>query len=108
MRNPLVLEVHVTRTRDRRGGPALLRRALKRFGSPRIIVTDRVRSCRAALSVLGIRGRQDTTNWLNNRAEKSHQPFRRRDRSMQRSLTGIVCQSEIGHTARWRARPGMA
>ncbi|ANK80848.1 MAG: hypothetical protein TEF_08610 [Rhizobiales bacterium NRL2] len=51
-----------------------LRRALKRFGSTRTIVTDRLRSYRAAFSSLGIGDRQDTTRWRNNRAENSHQP----------------------------------
>ena len=78
-----VLEVYVTKTRDRRAALDFLKRALKRFGSPRTIVTDRLRSCRAAFSNLGIAGRQDTTRWLNNRAENPHQPFRRRERSMQ-------------------------
>ena len=72
-----VLEVYVTKTRDRRAALDFLKRALKRFGSPRTIVTDRLRSYRAALSDLGVGDRQDTSRWLNNRAENSHLPFRR-------------------------------
>jgi putative transposase len=78
-----VLEGYVSKTRDRRAVMDFLTRAVRRFGSPRTIVTDRLRSYRAALSDLGIAGRQDTTRWLNNRSENSHQPFRRRERSMQ-------------------------
>jgi putative transposase len=78
-----VLEVYGTKTRDRRAALSFLKRTMKRFGSPRTIVTDRLRSYRAALSDLGFVGRQDTTRWLNNRAENSHQPYRRRERSMQ-------------------------
>jgi putative transposase len=78
-----VFEVYVTKTRDRRAALDFLRRALKRFGSSRTIIADRLRSYCAAFSNLGIAGRQDTTRWLNNRAENSHQPFRRRERSMQ-------------------------
>ena len=33
---------------------------------------------------IGIRDRQETTRWANNRAENSHQPFRRRERAMLR------------------------
>jgi putative transposase len=90
-----VLEVYVTKTRDRRAAPAFLKRALKRFGSPRTIVTDRLRSYRAALSDLGVGDRQDTSRWLNNRAENSHQPFRRRERSMQRIRSDATLQKFI-------------
>jgi putative transposase len=79
-----LLEVYVTKMRDRRAALDFPRRALKRFGSTRTIVTDRLRSCSAAFSNLGIAGRQDITRWLNNRAENSHQPFRRREQAMQR------------------------
>ena len=68
---------------------------LKRDGSPRTIVTDRLRSFRAALSELGIGGRQETTRWLNNRAEISHQPFRRRERSMQRFRSPATLQKFV-------------
>ena len=87
-----VLEVYVTKARDRWAALAFLKGALKRFGLPRTIVTDRLRSYRAALSELGIAARQDTTRWLNNRAENSHQPFRRRERSMQRFRSPAALQ----------------
>ena len=90
-----VLEVYVTKTRDRRAALDFLKRALKRFSSPRSIVTDRLRSYRAALSDLGIAGRQDTTRWLNNRAENSYQPFRRRERSMQRFRSPATLQKFV-------------
>ncbi|MEQ8827106.1 MAG: IS6 family transposase [Parvibaculum sp.] len=94
------LEVHVTRTRDRRAALVFLKRALKRFGSPRTIVTDRLRSYRAALSELGAGSRRDTARWLNNRAENSHQPFRRRERSMQRFRSPGMLQKFVStHTA---------
>lgn len=48
------------------------------------ILTDRLRSYGAALKELGALGRQETGRWLNNRAENSHLPFRRRERAMQR------------------------
>jgi putative transposase len=59
-----------------------LKRAMKRYGRPKAIVTDRLRSYGAALKVIGIVERQECGRWLNNRAENSHQPFRRRERSM--------------------------
>jgi putative transposase len=55
---------------------------MKRYGHPEAIVTDRLRSYRAAMKVIGNAERQETGRWLNNRAENSHQPFRRRERAM--------------------------
>ena len=55
---------------------------MKRYGRPATIVTDRLQSYRAAMKVIGNEGRQETRRWLNNRAENSHLPFRRRERVM--------------------------
>jgi len=79
-----VLESFVTRTRDRKAALKFLRKTLKRHGCVAQIVTDRLRSYGAALGELGIRERQETGRWRNNRAENSHLPFRRRERAMLR------------------------
>jgi len=55
---------------------------MKRYGNPKEVVTDRLRSYRAAMKEMGSEARQTTGRWLNNRAENSHQPFRRRERAM--------------------------
>ena len=55
---------------------------MKRCGRPEIVVTDKLRSYKAAMKVIGNEARQETGRWLNNRAENSHQPFRRRERAM--------------------------
>ena len=57
-------------------------RAMKRYGQPGVIVTDRLRSYRAAMNVIGNAADQECGRWLNNRAENSHQPFRRREGAM--------------------------
>ena len=57
---------------------------MKRHGRPQILVTDKLRSYRAAMKDLGNAGRQETGRWLNNRVENSHLPFRRRERVMLR------------------------
>ena len=77
-----VLESFVTKRRDRKAALKFLRKAMKRYGSPKVIVTDRLRSYGAAMRVIGNTDRQETGRWLNNRAENSHQPFRRRERAM--------------------------
>ena len=57
---------------------------MKRFGPPHVIVTDLLRSYGAAMKVIGNADKQETGRWLNNRAENSHLPFRRRERAMLR------------------------
>ena len=86
-----VVEVCVTKRRDRRAALEFLTRAMKRYGRPASIVTDRLPSYRAAMKVIGNEGCQETGRWLNNRAEHSHQPFRRREGAMaRRSLCSSV------------------
>ena len=57
---------------------------MRRYGRPVAIVTDLLRSYCAALKAIGAVSLQETGRWLNNRAENSHLPFRRRERAMQR------------------------
>ena len=77
-----VLESFVTKKRDRKAALRFLKKAMKRYGQPEVVVTDRLRSYRAAMKIIGNAERQETGRWLNNRAENSHQPFRRRERAM--------------------------
>ncbi len=77
-----VLEGFATKDRDRKAARAFLKRTMKRYGRPRAIVTDRLRSYGAAMKVIGNTAAQECGRWLNNRAENSHQPFRRRERAM--------------------------
>jgi putative transposase len=79
-----VLESFVTKTRDKKAALKFLRKTLKRHGQADIYVTDCLRSYGAALREVGAADRQETGRWLNNRAENSHLPFRRRERAMQR------------------------
>jgi putative transposase len=79
-----VLEVFATKRRDRQAALKFLKRAMKRDGGPHSIVTDRLRSYRAATRIIGVSDRQERGRWLNNRAENSHQPFRRREGAMTR------------------------
>lgn len=79
-----VLESFVTRTRDKKAALRFLRKTLKRHGQPETFVTDKLRSYGAALKDLGHEDDRETGRWLNNRAENSHLPFRRRERAMQR------------------------
>ena len=77
-----VLEAFVTKMRDRNAALRILRKAMKCHGQPEIVVTDKLRTYRAAMKVIGNEARQETGRWRNNRAENSHQPFRRQERAM--------------------------
>jgi putative transposase len=79
-----VLESFVTKTRDKKAALKFLKKAMRRHGSPDLVVTDKLRSYGAALKEIGAAKLQETGRWLNNRAENSHLPFRRRERAMLR------------------------
>ena len=79
-----VLESYVTKRRDRKIVLKFLRKTMKRHGKGEMLVTDKLRSYGAAMKVIGNVDKQETGRWLNNRAENSHLPFRRRERTMLR------------------------
>ena len=79
-----VLESYVAKRRDRKAALKFLRKSMRRYGQPTVVVTDRLKSYGAAMKVVGNFKRQLTGRWLNNRAENSHLPFRRRERAMLR------------------------
>jgi putative transposase len=80
-----VLEALVQSRRDKKAAKRLLRKLLKKQRrAPRVMVTDKLRSYGAAKREImpGVEHRQH--KGLNNRAENSHQPTRRRERQMKR------------------------
>ena len=77
-----VLESYVTKRRDREAALTFLKKIMKRYGKPRAIVTDRLRSYRAAMKIIGNERTQEVGRWKNNRCENSHLPFRRREYAM--------------------------
>ncbi len=79
-----ILESFVTRTRDKAAALKFLKKAMRRHGPAKVIVTDGLRSYKASLKEIGGAGKQEMGRWLNNRVENSHLPFRRRERAMQR------------------------
>jgi putative transposase len=79
-----VLETVVTAKRNKAAALKFLKRIMKKYGRPKSVVTDGLCSYPAAMKEVGISGRHEVGGRLNNRAENSHQPFRRRERAMQR------------------------
>jgi putative transposase len=70
-----VLDVLVQSKRDKRSALKLMRKLLKKMRFvPDKLVTDDLRSYRAAARDLGISHRHERGRWRNNRAENSHQP----------------------------------
>ena len=79
-----VLKVFATKTRDKTAALKFLKKMMKCHGKLRASVIDKLRSYSAVMKDIGNAGIQETSRWLNNRAENSHQPFRRRERAMLR------------------------
>jgi putative transposase len=72
-----VLESYVSKCRNRKSALKSIRKSMKHNGQHRIIVTDKLRSYRAAMMIIENADRQKIGRWVNNRAENSHLPFRR-------------------------------
>src|ERR1700761_1959176 len=81
----VVLDILVQARRDAQAAKRFFKRLLTALQyEPRVIVTDKLRSYGVAqrLMLPGVEHRQ--SRYLNNRAENSHRPTRRRERQMQR------------------------
>jgi putative transposase len=81
----IVLDVLVQSRRDKQAARRLLRKLLKKqMRPPRVMITDQLAGYGAAKREImsGVEHRQH--KGLNNRAENSHQPTRRRERQMKR------------------------
>ena len=81
----IVLDILVQSRRNAKAAKRLLRKLLKKQGvAPRVMITDKLASYGAARREImpGVKHRQH--KGLNNRAENSHQPTRRRERIMKR------------------------
>ncbi len=82
----MVLDILVQSRRDKQAAKRLLRKLLKKqCRPPRVMITDKLASYAAAKKEImsGVEHRQH--KGLDNRAENSHQPTRRRERQMKTS-----------------------
>ena len=81
----IVLDILVQSRRDKRAAKRLLRKLLKKQRrSPRVLITDKLASYGAAKGEVMPSVEHRKHRGLNNRAENSHQPTRRRERQMKR------------------------
>ena len=95
-----VLESVVTSRRNKLAAVKMLRKLMRKYGQPEVLVPDRFPSCKAALRDLGCDRLQSCGRWLNNRVENSHLRFRRQERAMQRfrrmrSLQNVAVHSPV-------------
>ena len=78
-----VLDALVQSRRDKRAAKRILRKLIrKQARAPRVLVTDKLGSYGAARKDMGMKFEHRQHKGLNNRAENSHQPTRRRERIM--------------------------
>ncbi|XKM38367.1 IS6 family transposase (plasmid) [Rhizobium ruizarguesonis] len=94
--NGYVLDALMQSRRNKKAAVRLMRKLLKSQGlTPRVIVTDKLRSYSAAKAELipGVEHRSH--KGLNNRAENSHLAVRRRERRMMRFKSARQCQSFV-------------
>jgi putative transposase len=90
----VVLDILVQPRRDANAAKRFFRRLLKGLQYvPRVIVTDKLRSYGVARRHLLPRVEHRQSRYLNNRAENSHRPTRRRERQMQRFKSPGQAQS---------------
>jgi putative transposase len=82
--NGIVLDEILQRGRDKNAALRLLRRLMNRQErSPKRFITDKLRSYGAAKREIAPGVEHRSHKGLNNRAENSHLPFRKRERAMQ-------------------------
>lgn len=84
-RDGIVLDILVQSRRDKAAAKRLLRKLLERqCRPPRVLVTDKLGSYKAAKAEMMPSVEHRRHKGINNRAENSHQPTRRRERQMKR------------------------
>lgn len=84
----VVLDILVTSRRDAQAATRFFRKLLRGLRSaPRVLVTDKLAGYGAAHRRLMRSVEHRRSKYLNNRAEKSHQPTRQRERAMKRFIS---------------------
>jgi putative transposase len=96
----VVLDTFVPSQRDSNAAKRFFTRLLKGLQYvPRVIVTDKLRRYGVAQRQLIPAVEHRQSRYLNNRAENSHRPMRRRERQMQRFKSSIQAQSFLSSHA---------
>ena len=78
------LDILVQSRRNTKAAKRFMRKLMKQYGTPRVMITDKLRSYGAAKRKLAPGLEHRSHKGLNNQAEVSHKPTRRRERVMGR------------------------
>ena len=79
-----ILDILVQKHRNAKAARRFLQRLIEAFGDPRVLVTDKLRSYIKPIKSLAPNADHRAHKGLNNRAEGSHRPTRKRERTMGR------------------------
>ncbi|MEL7133428.1 MAG: IS6 family transposase, partial [Pseudomonadota bacterium] len=79
-----VLDILVQPRRNAKAAKRFLQRLLDRFGQPRVVITDKLRSYIKPIKTLAPGADHRAHKGLNNRIEGSHRPTRKREKLMGR------------------------
>ncbi len=82
--NGNVLDILVQPRRNAKAAKRFLKRLIARFGDPRVVVTDKLRSYIKPIRKLAPNADHRAHKGLNNRIEGSHRPTRKREKIMGR------------------------
>ena len=74
-----VLDILVQKHRNAKAAKRFLQRLIDRFGEPRVIITDKLRSYIKPIKSLAPNAEHRAHKGLNNRVEGSHRPTRKRE-----------------------------
>ena len=77
-----VLDCYVPKRRDKKAAKKVLRKLVSKYGKPKEIVTDKLKSYRAGMRDLNMVDIHETQQYKNNQVENSHLHFRRREKMM--------------------------
>jgi putative transposase len=96
-----VLDILEQSRRDTKAAKRFFRKLLKGLpDAPRVIVTDKLRSYAVAKREVLPKVEHRESRYLNNRAEVSHQPTRRRERQIQRFKSARQAQRFLSNDSR--------
>jgi putative transposase len=79
-----VLDILVQPQRNAKAARRFLKRLIDRFGEPRVVITDKLRSYIKPIKAMAPKADHRAHKGLNNRIEGSHRPTRRREKIMGR------------------------
>ena len=109
-----VLDILVQPRRNAKAAKRFLRRLFSRFGLPRVVITDKLRSYIKPIRQLAPEADHRAHKGLNNRIEGSHRPTRKREKLMGRFKSlrqhhgRLLIDTFYGHKVHIRARNSLA